>query len=343
MLNIKESALFIGVSEKSIYKYVKTGKLPATTDREYGKSVKRFKQEDLEKFKREHFSHRLETSFTGNSQERNGKNVDIKELLKEVIQEQQLAILKPMEEQALYVAGALTKENQFLKEQNETLRMEIEQLRENLKALPGPEEINTKIHQFEQQVTELQQEKEKTTAALQEEKTTRFKIEEDLSQLQKEKQHIVETTYRLEEEKKKLEEQLKLFPAEPEKINATLLQNAEHLLMLKLQNEEIEKKYLEMESILKSEEEKKQELNSRLKVEEQEKVALVDQLKSEEEKRKAEEQSKKELEEKLLAEQEYKKKQEEEKQHLETELKKIQEQAEEWKKKALKPWWKFWK
>ena len=163
---------------------------------------------------------------------------NIKQVVEELFSEKEAVLMRTIELQTLYRLGRVEQENIFLKEEIETLLKE----KEKLKTFPATgDNISLELSQKE----------------------------EIISKLEKEKSQLSETTSRLEGEKKNLEEQIKLLPAEPEKINATLLQNAENMLLLKFQNEEIIKKFQEMEDLLKSEEEMNKKLQETLKSEEE--------------------------------------------------------------------------
>lgn len=135
---VDEAAVMMGVSRKSIYKYIKSGKLPFTTGNENGKSFKLINEEDLKQF----ISNRL---ITGNNQVntpgKSGESIDIKQLVKEAIKEEQSAIMKPLEQQALYRLGKVEQENTFLKERIETLLQENQGLHEQMKLLPDLKEV----------------------------------------------------------------------------------------------------------------------------------------------------------------------------------------------------------
>ncbi len=85
----------------------------------------------------------------------------MKEVIEELFETKQTQIMKPLEEQAMYIAGKLQTENQFLKERLETIVIENQEFRESLKALPGPiTEITEKLEQQEALITALEKEKQ---------------------------------------------------------------------------------------------------------------------------------------------------------------------------------------
>jgi tetratricopeptide (TPR) repeat protein len=274
-----------GLSERTIRRYIKSGNLQADICRQGKRTFITIKNTELERFFKENNIHILNSggqfqadtpafktdipevqADSGGQADNDYKN--IKEIVKEAIQEQQSAIIKPIEEQALYIAGILTKENQYLNEKIETLRMENEQLRDQLKILPlHVEEVNEKIKQIEQELNEeksirertehdysqlkdrvntlpvtleeipvklsqLQEEKEKTVTALNEEKTTRSKIETEVSQLKN---------------------KISILPAPPEVVVKTLEENKDAIVKAEAKSQELELQAEEQSSLFKQE------------------------------------------------------------------------------------------
>lgn len=397
-LTIQEVIDITGKSKTAIYRIIKNGKLKTYKREKAGKPIYEVDIKDLEEFLGHQVGNRWEELGKSGKSSGNRSVPLTEEKLIETIErmfsQRETALMKRIEDMSIYKLGQMDNEINHLKAEKETLLQELEtykalpvedvtaikeeniKLQEKLKALPLPvEEVTEKIQYFEQQVTKLQQEKEKTTSALLEEKSIREQTEleysqlkqkvntlpvsideipvklsqkeEAISKLQEEKQSITETITRLEDEKTKLEEQLKLLPAEPEKVNATLLHNAEHLLLLKIQNEEIEKKYNEMESSLKAEEQSKKDMEEQLKLLPVEPAKVCEILKLESEKFSAmEEKCIKEAQEKEFIN-EQKKKLEEENQKLKDTIKQAEQDkieiANTFKKEleeARRPWWK---
>ena len=69
-------------------------------------------------------------------------NENMKEVLEEFFEKSQL--MKPLEEESLFLSEKLTGENQYLKQKLETLLHENELLREEVKLLAGPADLVTK-------------------------------------------------------------------------------------------------------------------------------------------------------------------------------------------------------
>lgn len=83
----------------------------------------------------------------------------MKALLEEVLASRELQLIKPLEQQALFIAGKLSQENRELREKMELVLSENSELREKFKALPAPvEKITDEFHRKEQQLGLLRQE-----------------------------------------------------------------------------------------------------------------------------------------------------------------------------------------
>ncbi len=107
---------------------------------------------------------------------------NLQEAIFQAISQQQNQLMKPMEEQALYIAGKLSTENQFLKDRLETLRQENELLREQVKILPAPADLENK----ESAILKLQKEKEDLLSraeTIQKEKEEQIRKAEGLNQV----------------------------------------------------------------------------------------------------------------------------------------------------------------
>jgi len=104
----------------------------------------------------------------------------IQENIKQAIEKEQKAIVKPIEEQTLFIAGALTKENEFLKQKIDSLLDEIEKYKafpDNLSSLQK-ENID---------ITNKLLEKEKNLKKYEEEK---IQMENELKKLQQEAEEM---------------------------------------------------------------------------------------------------------------------------------------------------------
>ncbi len=281
-----------GLSERTIRRYIKSGNLQADICRQGKRTFITIKNTELERFFKENNIHILNSggqfqadtpafktdipeaqADSGGQADNNYKN--IKEIVKEAIQEQQSAIIKPIEEQALYIAGILTKENQYLNEKVETLRMENEQLRDQLKILPlHVEEVNEKIQQIEQELNEEKsireriehdysqlKEKVKTLPAPIEEIPIKLsQKEETISKLQEEKEKTTAalqeektTRSRIEVEVSQLKNKISILPADPEVVVKTLEENKETIVKAEAKSQELELQSEEQSSLFKQE------------------------------------------------------------------------------------------
>ena len=123
---------------------------------------------------------------------------DIRQVIEEYFQEKETSLIKPLEQQAIYRAGELNKENQFLKARLETILEENQTLREAMKALPGPvEEISTKLATLEKiklEKNELQsriQTEEKQKEKINKEKQEALQIAQDKEQALQQKEKAI--------------------------------------------------------------------------------------------------------------------------------------------------------
>jgi excisionase family DNA binding protein len=207
---IKEIAEITGKSDTTIYRYLKKGKIPFFTVEKDGQTIYQVKKSDLESFlghivedDEKTVTHNEETLFhnektvTHNEETlfHNEKTVthnekpffqfnqeNLQEAIFQAISQQQNQLMKPMEEQALYIAGKLSTENQFLKDRLETLRQENELLREQVKILPAPADLENK----ESAILKLQKEKEDLLSraeTIQKEKEEQIRKAEGLNQV----------------------------------------------------------------------------------------------------------------------------------------------------------------
>ena len=193
---IKEIAEITGKSDTTIYRYLKKGKIPFFTVEKDGQTIYQVKKSDIESFLG-HIVEDDEKTVTHNEEtiSHNEKTVthnekpffqfnqeNLQEAIFQAISQQQNQLMKPMEEQALYIAGKLSTENQFLKDRLETLRQENELLREQVKILPAPADLENK----ESAILKLQKEKEDLLSSaeiIQKEKEEQIRKAEGLNQV----------------------------------------------------------------------------------------------------------------------------------------------------------------
>jgi hypothetical protein len=171
--------------------------------------------------------------------------VNLKENIREVIEEyfesKQTQLMKPIEEQSIFIAGKLSQENIFLKQKIETLLQELELY----KALPGPpDSINKILVENDQNLTLVKKEKEELQSRMLQEKAeleARLKAEV-------EEKSIIKTE--AEEALKKLTS----LPAPVESIHQLLLDNANNLKELVTEKTKIETQLKEQNSTIKEKE-----------------------------------------------------------------------------------------
>lgn len=81
---------------------------------------------------------------------------DIKTLLEEVLTTRELHLMKPVEQQALFLAGKLSQENREIRERMELVLQENNEFRERFRALPmPPEEISRALTKKEEDISRL--------------------------------------------------------------------------------------------------------------------------------------------------------------------------------------------
>ncbi len=166
ILTINEAVKSTGKSISSIYRLIKSGKLKSKKVIINGKEMIAVKKDDIIKLfpscDNQNFLHDNQKFSSDNhtvkSDNQNLSQVEISEKLLQVMEEffekKQAALTKPMEEAALFKAGSLTKENQFLKDRLETVLQENRELQDQIKALPAPADLEK---EKEKVICELQQ------------------------------------------------------------------------------------------------------------------------------------------------------------------------------------------
>jgi len=228
LISIKDATELTGKSESTIYRNIRQGKIKCQSKQLNGKKDTRVVIDDLIKiFKlpasQMPINHQPDASQVPVNHQSNASQVPVdylpnasqmlftdeklRESIKDVIEDyfetKQTQLMKPLEEHAIFIAGKLTNENQFLKEKIETLLQEI-----NIyKALPGPpEEINKQFQQKENIINELRTEKEEVRTTLEIEKKEKESIlnqlEQELTELQKKEKELTDLKIHLEEKEK---------------------------------------------------------------------------------------------------------------------------------------------
>ncbi|MBU0580129.1 MAG: hypothetical protein KKA19_03040 [Candidatus Margulisbacteria bacterium] len=251
---IKEISEVTGKSKATIYRYVKDEKLPTFSSFINGQEILKATSKDIERV----FGIKLNGEKTGNNgnekaneklrettfshEKANEKplsqiiqeNVDI--AIQKALSQRETLLLKPLEEQAMYISGKLQAENRFLKERLETVLHELGAY----KALPGPvEEIKQKIEEQAQLIIALEEEKEEIlnkqkeneqekTQALhtaQEKETTIKILQEEKEAVLSEKKQIIEKL-QMEKEKELQEFQEEIAKKEQEEKDLLATVNA---------------------------------------------------------------------------------------------------------------------
>jgi hypothetical protein len=149
LLTIKEAVIFTGKCERTIYRYIKKGKLPCQTVvsqmSDSSQAIVRVKKSDLIRV----FNVTSDTCQTDVRQKPDSSQTpvrdfkeDIKTAIEEVLEAKQSQLMRPIEEQALYRCGILENEVKHLHAEKETLRQENEVLREQVKSLPDKASID---------------------------------------------------------------------------------------------------------------------------------------------------------------------------------------------------------
>ena len=200
LLTIKEAVIFTGKCERTIYRYIKKGKIPCQTVvsqmSDSSQTIVRMKKSDLIRV----FNIPSDTCQTDVRQESDSSQTpvrDFKEDIKTVIEEyfnnKSTQLMKPLEEQALYRCGILENEVKHLQAEKETLRQENEVLREQVKALPDFQKENDEIRRELSKFNEEKKSNEELRRTLDE-------LQQNLTKLDEEKKQIAEAW------RKKLEE-----------------------------------------------------------------------------------------------------------------------------------------
>jgi hypothetical protein len=169
ILTINEAVKSTGKSISSIYRLIKSGKLKSKKVIINGKEMIGVKKDDIIKLfpsgDNQNFLHDNQNlspdNHTVKSDNQNLSQVEISEKLLKVMEEffekKQAELVKPMEQQSLYLAGSLSKENQFLKDRLETLLQENREMQDRLKTLPEPADIETQVKELNSTIQEKEQ------------------------------------------------------------------------------------------------------------------------------------------------------------------------------------------
>ncbi|MEQ8191402.1 MAG: hypothetical protein ABRQ39_25785 [Candidatus Eremiobacterota bacterium] len=387
---IEEIIKITGKSKSTIYRDIKKGRLKVKQGEKRGKPVYLITNKELESYNGKPIGNKWEASETpiGNKWEANEKPVGdqnnvithetLVKAIEEIFSQQETRLIKPLEDQAMFLAGKLTNENQFLKQRLETVLEENNQLREQIKALPGPvESIQQILVENTENLSMLQKGKEELLNRLKEKEkalenyiSLSLQLESTSQKLQEKEDEMKSTEALVKKEKGEMEFRLlrekeealkeqkaKLLQekaeaearikAKTEELEAKLKQEEEEKAMAKAEAEEARKQLKELPAPVESIQTILLDNANNIKALAKEKDKFQSVLKESEATIKEKERALKELDELRRQEVEQLKKQAEEekaklKAEAEEEKKKI---AEAWKKElefAKKPWWKFW-
>lgn len=248
-MTIREAVIFTGKSERTLYRYIKQGKLKCLTPPviagqmpDNNKQSVRVRKEELIRMFNistgilpDSYRHTPDNmpgsagqildnacQLPDNNQHMSGTyrqglltKDDIKEILKdnlkdvittnklqEFFESKQAELVKPLEQQSLVLVGELRNEVKHLRAEKEALLQENELLRTQIKALPGPVELENK----DNMILLLEKEKETFQSALKEHEVTIKEKERTLKELDDlHRQELEKLKQQAEEEKKKLQ------------------------------------------------------------------------------------------------------------------------------------------
>jgi len=201
-ITIPEAAEITGKHITTIYKAIRRSQLTSIDAIENYKTIKKVLKSDVVSLYGNEaingYRKSIENQKTSIDDYR--QTIDVKSQIKEVIEEyfqdRETKLMKPLEEQSLYRAGELNKENQFLKVRLETVLQENEELRASIKALPAPPvEVVTRLAEQSQQLLEKEQEAEI--------------LRNGMKTLEKDKIDLIEKQEKKEQEIEKLKEAVK--------------------------------------------------------------------------------------------------------------------------------------
>lgn len=156
LLTIKEISQLLNITANTVYKNIRKKKLKGKKIIKDGKSILYVEKQELEKF----LGHEINQDkpdniqdnpkLTGIIQDNIQDNPEVKNLIKSTVEEIILnyPMMKPLEEQAIFIAGKLSSENQFLREKLDTVINDFEQFKDSVKALPDKAVIEAKDYKI---------------------------------------------------------------------------------------------------------------------------------------------------------------------------------------------------
>jgi len=276
LLKIEEVAQILGTSELDIYTYLKQGNLKFTKIEEDECDLK-ITKDSVEKFLLE-------------KKDKENPNISAKEdkvsleklekIIEKILIKNTHQLQKPIEKQALFIAGKVTQENQDLKEKIKTIEKENLDLKEKIKNLiEPPEELRSKFNKQKSELEKLKVENEETASSLLEKVEDCIKLQQEKQKLQQEKDFAISKVQNICKEKKELDEELERLKNE----NKTLLQKVNSMeSSLKDEEEKTEKLKKEKEN-LKKEKNYLEEVKGFIKDEKEELTATIINLKADNE------------------------------------------------------------
>lgn len=206
LLTISEAATLLNKSQRTVYRYINKGKLSSIEVSDNGKTVVKIPLEEIERLLNLGFRYSWEKIDGQPDKGLSGAAVKLgqvidRETLQEfidksieksvdrIVENTRSQLMKPLQEQATFVAGKLSAENQHLKEKLETVLEENRVMREHLKLLPAPaeemvEEMNKKqeeLKRLQEEYNNLQSEKDRLATRLSNETSRHQKEYEMLS------------------------------------------------------------------------------------------------------------------------------------------------------------------
>lgn len=269
LLSLNEICEMTGKSYTSVLRYVKSGKLKSVTMTIQGKPCYKVKKSDLERFLEKqgismniHSNNdRISMNNQGISMHNQGDILKetLKEVVRETISEERNQLMRPLEEQALYLVGELKNEVKHLQAEKETLRHENELLREQVKALPGPGELESKdniILLLQKETETIQKENEEHIRKAEGMNQVLLDNANNIKELSKEKEGfqsvLKENEATIREKERALKELEELRRQELEQVKKQAEEREARLLA------QVEKDKIELEARLKAESEERE-------------------------------------------------------------------------------------
>jgi len=162
LLTIKEAATIAKVHVSTIYNLINSNRIQVQFDSIRGKKTKKVRRLDIERIFR--FSNLEENLETTRIEPETISNL-IEKSINNYFETKRTALMKPIEEQALFRLGILENELKHLEAEKETLRIENETLRNQNKILPELQDKEKVIAELEQSLKQSEEEKKQIAEA----------------------------------------------------------------------------------------------------------------------------------------------------------------------------------